>query len=76
MRGMTGNVREFDGIITAIDTHVVHVATGQTFLENPVLTFDVEGLGYIYGSWFTDDVDEARELLGRRVRATVEILDG
>lgn len=75
MTGMTGNVREFDGIFTAFDADAALGARGRAALFNPRLTIDVDELGSLYCDWFTDDVEEAKALVGRRVRVTVEILD-
>lgn len=74
---MDGNTREFAGIVNGVD-----VSTVRDMNDEPVATvdprLDVDMLrgGSLVGLRFTEDVDEARALVGRRVLVTVTVLDG
>lgn len=73
---MDRNTWEFDGIITGFDSETVRNGLGNPVrIVNPEVTVDVPGLADVFCMRPTHDVDEARGLVGRRVRVTVEVLD-
>lgn len=71
-----GNTREYHGVISGVNNKVVYDRHGRTVsVFAPELTVEVPAYGTLCLTNFTDDVDEARALVGRKVLVTVTVLD-
>lgn len=76
---MTGNTREFKGVITGYDLgECLWEGSRMVACEqrNTVTLTDRLAFGDSFDVRMCDGMEDARELVGRRVRVTVEVLDG
>lgn len=65
---------EFDGIVKSVDANSLHTSDVPVALTEPTVDLDIAGMGWIDNLCLTDSVDEARDMLGKRVRVTIEVL--
>lgn len=77
---MSGNTREFKGTIVGTRADDVGYSIGGKVLSaTPISTvqlFDGGGLDGSFEVVLADSLADAGELFGRRVRVTIEVLDG
>lgn len=74
---MEGRGVELPGVVCGVRTEPWINFRGEPLrTENPRLDIEVKDIGTIHNVKLVDSVDEARDLLGTRVRVTIEALDG